>query len=184
MLEQHFGGMLKVKGRTVIVIRFRYSPKVLFLFVAVIATGSAYPTGAPTDVCETMAPGHGAVPQASPFPYDIVIEKPDLKGGETTKVTIRGKEGIPFRGYMMQARSEDKKPIGVFTAPDSSSHTLDCGSGKANTVTQSNANDKKEVSVIWKAPKAFKGKVVFTVTVVKVFDIYWVAQPSSAVKIS
>ncbi|CAH1388793.1 unnamed protein product [Nezara viridula] len=160
-----------------------YSTKVLFTVVAVIAGIRAYPTGAPTDVCETMAPGHGAVPQNGQFPYDIVIEKPDLKGGESTTVTIIGKDGHQFRGYMMQARSENK-PIGKFTVPDNNSHTLDCGTGTANTVTQSNAKDKNKVTVTWTAPQNFKGKVVFYVTVVKVFDVYWVAHPSSPVKIS
>ncbi|MCH1927560.1 hypothetical protein L6232_22445, partial [Shewanella sp. C31] len=97
-----------------------YSSKVLLIFVAALASINAYPTGAPGgDVCETMMPGHGFPPQNSPFPYDIVIAKPDLKGGESTTVTIRAQEGQKFRGYLMQARREDNKPLGTFTVPDS-----------------------------------------------------------------
>nr|BBE08154.1 antimicrobial peptide Defensin2 [Plautia stali] len=160
-----------------------FYPKVLFIVVAVIIGANAYPTGAPVDVCESMAPGHHGKPQTGEFPYEILIEKPDLKAGESTSVTIRAKEGHQFRGYMMQARTENK-PIGVFTVPDSNSHTLDCGTGKANTVTQSNAKDKKELTVTWTAPENFKGKVIFYVTIVKVYDVFWVAHPSSPVNVS
>ena len=45
----------------------------------------AYPSGAPTFVCETMAPNaaaHGAPPQTSPPPYWISVTPENISPGE------------------------------------------------------------------------------------------------------
>ena len=68
---------------------WRFFPALLNTLLAAVAI-QGYSTGAPVEVCDSMMPQHGKQPQQTPLPYDIIIEKPKLKGGESTIVTIKG----------------------------------------------------------------------------------------------
>ena len=66
---------------------------------------------------------------------------------------------------MIMAEGEDS---GTFSTIKDPIKLISCNEGKDNAVGHSNADDKDAVSVSWKAPKGFKGKVnVFTFNFVK-----------------
>ncbi|CAH1388792.1 unnamed protein product [Nezara viridula] len=160
-----------------------YFSALLVTLLAAVAV-RAFPTGVPPSVCESMMPGHGVPPQTSPSPYDIIIEKTNLQRGQSTKITIKGQKDATFRGIFVQARGDKDTPIGRFTVSDNDGKLLDCGEGEENAVSHINASDKKEITVVWTAPKDYKGEVIIYLTTVKVFDIFWVKQKSAPITIS
>ena len=66
---------------------------------------------------------------------------------------------------MIMAEGEDS---GTFSTIKDPIKLISCNEGKDNAVGHSNADDKDAVSVSWKAPKGFKGKVnIFAFNFVK-----------------
>nr|Q0Q028.1 RecName: Full=Putative defense protein 3; Short=DFP-3; Flags: Precursor [Antheraea mylitta]ABG72706.1 putative defense protein [Antheraea mylitta] len=150
--------------------------------VSALALTSAYPTGAPSSTCVSMRPGHLADPQPLPAPYTISTPVNTMKAGDSIEVTISGNTPDDFfRGILLQARQGDNI-VGKWTVKDDFSKLLDCGEPD-NAVTHANSVDKTTVSYIWTAPEDFVGDVVFLVTIVKVYETFWVAIPSAPVTV-
>ncbi|XP_046737770.1 putative defense protein Hdd11-like [Diprion similis] len=151
---------------------------------SIVAVTYAYSVGAPAHVCETMMPGHGVDPQTTPSPYDILLSKNSILGGESVTVTVKGHDQELFKGILIQARLGDQI-VGTFDVDpaDTKVKTIDCPKGERNAVTHKNAKNKSEVSVKWVAPADLVGNVVFKVTVVKEAIIFWVAQSSSTLSV-
>jgi hypothetical protein len=56
----------------------------LFCFILIyIKTGHNYPTGAPSDICGTMFPGHGVASQACSSKYTIQSDKLQYYNNDT-----------------------------------------------------------------------------------------------------
>jgi len=99
----------------------------VFLLIAIPAYITAFKTGAPETVCDSMIPDHHATPQSVPSPYTITPNKSKVKAGEPVEVTISGSDSTKFKGYLIQARV-GKTPIGRFLkGPEI--NLLNCGSG-------------------------------------------------------
>jgi len=99
----------------------------VFLLIAIPAHITAFKTGAPEAVCDSMIPDHHSTPQTVPSPYTITPSKFQVKAGDPIEVTIAGSDSTKFRGYLIQARVGDT-PIGRFLeGPEI--NLLDCGSG-------------------------------------------------------
>lgn len=96
----------------------------VFLLVAHV---TAYKSGAPETVCDSMLPEHHSTPKTDPSPYTITPKKFNINAGESVEVTLSGTENTKFRGYFIQARVGDT-PIGKFEkGPEIK--LVDCGSG-------------------------------------------------------
>lgn len=116
------------------------------LFASVAAFGcltpaQGYSTGAPTEVCEDMLPQHGEPVQTTESPYTLTPNRKSAKGGETITLTLASKDFSKFKGFMVQARDGQSKPVGSFMSlPQSKSGTefkgkwkvISCPKGPAN----------------------------------------------------
>ncbi|XP_078575164.1 putative defense protein 2 isoform X4 [Branchiostoma floridae x Branchiostoma japonicum] len=65
--------------------------RVIFSLLALTADPDvwAFPTGAPTSVCDSMFPSHEAGAQGSLSPYELVVNKDTYAGGEEVQVTLK-----------------------------------------------------------------------------------------------
>uniref|UniRef100_A0A3B1K7N3 Reelin domain-containing protein n=1 Tax=Astyanax mexicanus TaxID=7994 RepID=A0A3B1K7N3_ASTMX len=71
--------------------------------VAILTPALGYGTGAPTEACGNMKPGHkGIVPQTSQSPYSIQVSNTTFTSGKPITVTIIGPD---YGGVLLQARS-------------------------------------------------------------------------------
>nr|XP_024215183.1 putative defense protein 3 [Halyomorpha halys] len=159
-----------------------YLPTIAAVLLIAVASVHGNATGAPADACEDLTPQHGADAQKTRSPYIIDIEKNGIKAGGSTKVTIKGKTGEQFKGFIMQARV-GRTPVGKFSTTDKNTKVVDCGTAKENTVTHTNPDNKKEVTVTWTAPKNLKEQVIFYLSVVKEGQVFWVAQKSRTLNV-
>lgn len=106
--------------------------KFLIVMIALVPFATCYSEGAPDAECLTMTPRHHVEPQKTTFPYNIVLSKNVLKGGETIKITIQGKSSEDtIKGIFVQARVGDT-PVGSFDTTPSSQYLQlrDCGNSK------------------------------------------------------
>ncbi|CRL00397.1 CLUMA_CG013664, isoform A [Clunio marinus] len=161
------------------------------LFVVLVAVGipmmvQGYSSGAPAEECSTMTPRHGVEPQTGPSPYDIILDKNNIRAGETVGITIRGRSNDDtFKGLLVQARVGDT-PIGSFDVSPSRQYiqTLSCGNGRNNAVTHKKIDQGvHEVKLYWIAPSKLAERVNFYFTVAKNGGVFWVAQKSETLNV-
>jgi hypothetical protein len=99
----------------------------VLLVVTIPAQITAFKSGAPESVCDSMKPEHHSTPQTGPSPYTITLSKSKIKPGESVQVTLSGTDNTKFRGYFIQARVGNT-PIGKFeNGPEI--NLVNCGSG-------------------------------------------------------
>ncbi|XP_078575162.1 uncharacterized protein LOC144861259 isoform X2 [Branchiostoma floridae x Branchiostoma japonicum] len=70
--------------------------RVIFSLLALTADPDvwAFPTGAPTSVCDSMFPSHEAGAQGSLSPYELVVNKDTYAGGEEVQDAVRSSTQI------------------------------------------------------------------------------------------
>nr|Q765V4.1 RecName: Full=Putative defense protein Hdd11-like; Flags: Precursor [Samia ricini]BAD05929.1 hypothetical protein [Samia ricini] len=154
---------------------------------SVVALTSAYPTGAPPSACFDMIPGHAADVQTVPAPYTITTAVSSVKAGHSIDVVISGKTPEDkMAGILLEARQGDKI-VGTWTvSPDDTfSQPLNCGEPNNAVTHKMHAKelDRQTVSYPWTAPKDLEGDVVFKVTIVKSYAVFWVGIESAPVKV-
>lgn len=91
-----------------------------------------YSGGAPDSECKTMTPRHHVDPQSGPSPYDIILDKKNIRAGETVLVTIKGRgKDDTIKGLLVQARIGET-PIGQFDVDQSRQYVqvLSCDGGR------------------------------------------------------
>lgn len=79
-----------------------------------------------------MTPRHHVDAQTGPAPYDIILDKKNIRAGETVAITIRGRgRDDAFKGLLVQARVGDT-PIGIFDVDQSRQYVqvLNCDGGR------------------------------------------------------
>uniref|UniRef100_A0A1B6JI15 Reelin domain-containing protein n=1 Tax=Homalodisca liturata TaxID=320908 RepID=A0A1B6JI15_9HEMI len=145
-----------------------------FLTVLLI-TVQGRPDGAPSDACETMDPSHGGSPQTGPMPYTLQLDSHKINSGGRVHFTIRAQPPNTFAGFMVQARNDKGRPVGVFTQSDNVKPT-ECFGVPANTATHVNHQPKTEVTMSWSADPGYTGDIIFHATVAKSMKEYWVRQ--------
>lgn len=153
----------------------------LLLWLSVV---HGYRSGAPMFACETMTPGHnGMVPQTRASPYTIAAAKPQTDRGKV-KVMVSSPSGETFAGFFLQARAgSSNSSMGTFTQVPGEAHTVNCGSGSDNGVTQNDNTQKKGIEVEWEAPANFEGSVRFVGTVVRNYSTFWTHLQSDPVQV-
>ncbi|KAI1296756.1 putative defense protein 3 [Halotydeus destructor] len=146
----------------------------LVLVFALATPLYSYPSGAPKEACTSLRPGHdGSNIQTSPAPYEVQTDSALYSAGNPVTLTITGKDGETFKGFIMAARQAGSTAnIGEFVPTDDSTTTLKC-TEENDTITHSNNDDKSAVTFVWSAPDNFKGNVHFNATIVKSYDTYW-----------
>lgn len=145
-----------------------------------------YRSGAPAFVCESMTPGHNSLPpQTQASPYTIAVAKPQTENSKV-KVIISAPSGEMFAGFFVQARVNptDVNSVGSFTQVPINAHTVNCGAGTDNGVTQADNSEKKSIEVEWEAPPDFEGSVRFVGTVVKNYTTFWTKLQSDPVQVA
>lgn len=153
--------------------------------------------GAPdsTPICSSMIPGHGPPPQTSQVPYRITVDKKAVNGGDTVQITLstQSSSGRPFKGFLVVGRKEnykkEKTPQGTFISEVESSsggeklaQITGCSEIPSSSMTHSNAKEKTQVVLNWRAPNV-DGNYVIVATFVADHDTYWVEQPSEMIQV-
>lgn len=133
----------------------------------------AYSEGAPKGACPDLTPQHGAKLQGSKPPYSL-SGSPHVRSGEKLSLTLGGDD---FKGFMIQARDGQNRPVGQFQVVDNAhSQTLDCKS-KDDTLTHRKIGSPlNQVAFEWIAPAGYKGNVKIMATVVQSSFVYWVGR--------
>lgn len=148
----------------------------------VFCCSTAYPSGAPTKACSSLTPRHsGIAVQRNRAPYTVDA----VKQGNKVRITISSPIGEEFEGFILQARSSDdrnKMIDGEFTTTDVTK-TIDCDNHRKNTLTQTSASPKKEVTTEWTPRGTLNEEVVFRATVAKTFALFWTEIDSKPIRI-
>merc|ERR1711976_641071 len=130
----------------------------------------AYSSGAPNSRCFNMEPGHGYEPLITADPVKLIITNPrkrsNIGPGQIISVSLKATKGRPFKGFMIQARNQDDKPVGSWTFRGNDIRTMDCPGDDGNSISHNNSNEKMEIKATWQAPNSFSGSIVFKYTVV------------------
>ena len=103
------------------------------VMVSTVALVSPYPSGAPPGTCGAMVPYHSnAEPQTSAAPYGVAPARPRTDEGRV-RLKLSSHQGVPFLGFLLQARDPAGNPIGTFTGlPDATQHLACADSPKVN----------------------------------------------------
>ncbi|GIY44348.1 defense protein 3 [Caerostris darwini] len=166
---------------------YSQTKKMSYLFLtlacAILGLSIAYPTGAPVETCSTFAANHtGHLPQRSKANYDLNVSPSNGAPGSTLTVTLKGVGGETFKGFFIQGQDAAGKPIGAFS-PGSDAQTRDCSTA-GDSVTHVNPDEKTQVTLKWKAPSSYSGKVSFRAVVVKTYELFWNNIYSNSVSIA
>jgi len=141
---------------------------------------SAFPGGAPTSACKNMVPLHGVDPQSPPSPYSLTYTE-ELSG---YNIVLEAAGGDSFKGFFIQAREGgSSNPVGAFSFSSSDVQYVDCSGGTNNAVTHTSNSEKTKIEVSWEPSLAYTGEVIFTASVVRAKEVFWVRQESEALVI-
>ncbi|KAL5238471.1 hypothetical protein ACI65C_005881 [Semiaphis heraclei] len=160
-----------------------------------LQTALAYSEGAPLEVCTDLMPQHGAPAQTKESPYTLTLNRKSMKGGESVTLTLASKDFSKFKGFIIQARDSNEKPIGSFSPLPASKNNpefkgkwklISCPDGPSNnTATHANAVEKSRVVLTWNAPKTLDlQSFKFKYTVAKNGGEYWVGKESENVSVT
>jgi len=159
-----------------------------------------FSAGSPPGKCGDMIPGHGydSEPLAS-SDYLMSVSGEQISARGQLTLTIKGKAGQQFKGFIVQARQldsagvVDQQPIlGEWTIHDDNvAQHLSCPeslllsgtSPSSVAVTHRDSSWKDELVLTWRAPKQFLGSVKMVATIVNKYDKYWVKQLSPAIQV-
>ena len=78
--------------------------RLLVLVATLIAGATAYSSGAPSSVCDSLTPLHGPEAQDNAnSPYSVTVATNTLTSGATLEVTVGG--STSFKGFMIQVNN-------------------------------------------------------------------------------
>ncbi|XP_046558230.1 putative ferric-chelate reductase 1 [Haliotis rubra] len=168
-------------------IRLSPRPCCIVLLVLVFAREArAYSNGAGTSSCASLEPSHTTTAQTTDSPFVVLTSKTTYTAGETIQVTLEGRCGEQFKGFLIQARRADptvdnNELIGEFTSVDASTSQQRCNNGDATQrgLTHTNSNLKSSLTLQWTAPTPATGHIIFRTTFVKTKVVYWVGVTSA-----
>ncbi|XP_069795148.1 ferric-chelate reductase 1-like [Narcine bancroftii] len=149
---------------------------VLYIFVEHI---DGFGNGQVTVACDSMMAKHGSIPQKSPGPAIITVDKTLINADDQIKVTLTVRQsGTSFQGFFIQARDAgdlNVGPLGTFTViDDKNSQLLSCGGLQDSAVSHRSSSGKHTIEVLWNPPIQKPDHIQFLATVVQKFNIYWV----------
>ncbi|CAK6955373.1 cell wall integrity and stress response component 3-like isoform X2 [Scomber scombrus] len=146
----------------------------------IITKANGYSHGNVPTACETMEPKHDSRgglayrPQTTPPPFEVRCERGE--NGEPITVILQSKDNTKFRGFMLEARAQDKvddgSPVGKFILADSSVRLLECNGSADSAVTQKNNQAKSSIRVYWSA-EGEDLDITFRATFVYDYETFW-----------
>lgn len=157
---------------------------IIVLICSLITNLTAYPSGAPSGVCQSMTPIHGGIqPQNTIPPFQLNVSVNKVKYDEIITINITGSEiNYKFKGFIIQARNSNNTAIGEFVNLNTEYvKSMDCNG--ISSITHSNANLKSNITVEWRSPSNYKGKFHFYVTIVESLPIFWIKVQSTEIEI-
>lgn len=89
---------------------------------------------------------------------------------------------LSFKGFMIQVRYKNRTIGSFLPSSDNSFKTIDCESS-SDTVTHTNTQLKKSLTLEWKPPTDFLGQVVIQSTIAQDYDKFWVDVLSSSIEV-
>jgi len=134
---------------------------VLLFAISFAIVVNCYSSGAPVsdEICASLRPNHPGEPQSIKFPYQLQVNKRSVSPLDEVTLSIIGRSQ-PFKGFLVQGRRKqfDKEttPMGTFTFTNEMEKELqgiDCLNQENSAVTHRNGDEKRNVTIIWKAPK-------------------------------
>lgn len=130
-----------------------------------------------------MLPEHSDTPrQPEPFPVTIV-QTPDLPTytrGQSVLITLRGRPGFNFTGFLMQARAQGSTiPVGTWAA-GAQGTAVGCADPQLDfsgndTAAHQVGTTRNIQDLVWTAPDT-PGQYRFELTTVERFGVYWMYQ--------
>ncbi|XP_067948548.1 putative ferric-chelate reductase 1 [Watersipora subatra] len=146
--------------------------------LALLFLGSvtAYQRGAPITLCYDPYPHHHAFRSEEPLPYTIQLDKQTYNPGDMIKVTVSGTE--PFNGLQIAVHTLNgdwNTLFGEFMNYSQALQAYPYYDNVMNCLTHSekSVNTNSEV-FYWKAPAVNYGDLIFSATLVKSFEVFWV----------
>lgn len=129
----------------------------IFLLFCYFIAVQSLPQGAPPRSCHNMFPVHrGIARQNDPSPFEVSTAK---RNGGVFVIVKSGFE-IPFKGFMLQARTPSRELIGTFEPTGDGMHVLTCDN-PGDSLTHSDASrEQSSVQVQWQ-PNGYEGPVIF-----------------------
>ena len=133
-----------------------------------------------------MTPGHGLQPQANRnAPFLVKLSASKIAKGSEVIVELKSNSGETFKGFIIEARSDDDSIIGTFeTISSDDARYLSCDSTPQSAVTHTSNSLKKSVKVRWSPPSDFTGNVKVLGSFVKEYQTYWVKVESETLEVT
>lgn len=135
----------------------------LVLSAVAFQSSIARPDGAPVGACQTLTPGHPSPPQTGRSPYSVVPAALTVNRGQPLSVSLRTR-GTPITGFILQARdaSAPNRIVGQFVrSVDPRWKLMNCAGAVGNSATHTAPLPKFRVTLQWRAPADFTGRVIF-----------------------
>lgn len=141
---------------------------IIVLLVGLAAWCNAFPNGAPRSegICNSMVPSHEVEPEVGISPYHLNVSATTVRGGERIEVEIYSDDEWDFKGFLLQARTNEVefRIIGEFFPAEGETtkfHYRDCQGGNDNAVTHFDNSPKEKIKFSWQAPHNFNGSIHF-----------------------
>ncbi|BFZ18778.1 hypothetical protein BsWGS_21817 [Bradybaena similaris] len=150
-----------------------------YFILLMTAAVSAFPSGSNLDLCLTMFPKHkGTQTQLEKDVYTVDTDSSSYLPNQRITVTISSPRGRQFKGVQIRAHRIDLNPeeiLGSFDTlvPAEKLKLLGCQGRPNNTVTHSNSQSVDKAVVTWIAPSVNVGPIVFEVTVVESYFVFF-----------
>ncbi|XP_077978937.1 putative defense protein 3 [Glandiceps talaboti] len=103
--------------------------------------------------------------------------------GSNTEITVAIK-GAPYTGFLLQARSVGcgcDKPVGTWIESPANTKTMSCSEAEDSMTHNEPTLNKEAYEYKWRAPNEPVGDVEFVVTILEIFDTFWITQKSEVI---
>ncbi|XP_037033411.1 putative defense protein Hdd11 [Bradysia coprophila] len=159
--------------------------KLIFILFTISQLSYAFHNGADDSVCQDMTPSHGPfVPATSPAPFTVTTSVSSISPGQQLTVSItRTNTATALLGFMIQARSTAGTVHGQFL-PAQGMRLMGCAP-IGGSATHSVSEQRASITLTWVPPPiGFVGNVVFHVTAVQDFALFWTHVQSGPVAVN
>ena len=137
--------------------------KSLYLIICFwnLALNEGHKHGAPNKSCHKMIPQHHHIK----FDGRGASLKVNAIDENQVEITIETEPGKPFKGFILQGRSDDNQIIGKFL-PAEEYKMMTCDGEYGNSITHKNSHHKSQIKAQWIAQEpvrnvTFKAVIVF-----------------------
>ncbi|XP_072043884.1 uncharacterized protein [Amphiura filiformis] len=158
---------------------------IVVIFSFLFETGETFPNSAPTAACSDLIPGHTPTNLAVVNPYRIDVRLQTYQFNSVTQVTISSINGDTesFKGILLQARSVNTgNVVGTWELPTIPGITSTSCSTANDAITHADRTIKSTPATFnWIPPANDVGPVIFRVTLVKEYSVFWVALSSDII---